>query len=487
MTRLMRTTDRRLETETDFLMRDAIFTVLAAAAAGGMGWGIRGQYGHETGAMIAGVLVSLVLVLHVCPQAPLLAAARAAALGTVATGFGGSMTYGQTVGLTHDPPLVGNWDALRWGMLGLALKGGLWIAFTGLFLGVGLGRRRIGWREMAAVILAMIALYPLGIWLFNRPFDPAERVLPPLYFSDDWYWEPDAALKPRPEVWGGMLAALAAGWAWWGWVRGDRLARNLAVWGFVAGAVGFPLGQSLQAYHAWNRAAFAAGPWAALDSVMNWWNWMETTFGATFGAILAVGLLVNRRHVGIVDEPEQRPAELPPAVAAALLLVHVWLVIVCEFADMPVVDAIYNHGPVLGIIPLVVAAGGRQWPFLVILPLTLLPIAGKTLRAMTAPEPVAALLDWAVWVIVPLALATWLATGLMKLARDPGATARHLAAPLSFVTLVYWGLNFAFFTFPWPWQTWTARTPNALCFTLCAAVLLAVAVVAARIPRGTPT
>ncbi len=32
-----------------------------AAMAGGMGWGIRGQYGHETGAMIAGLLVALVL------------------------------------------------------------------------------------------------------------------------------------------------------------------------------------------------------------------------------------------------------------------------------------------------------------------------------------------------------------------------------------------------------------------------------------------
>ena len=31
-------------------------TLVLTAAAGGMGWGIRGQYGHETGAMIAGVL-----------------------------------------------------------------------------------------------------------------------------------------------------------------------------------------------------------------------------------------------------------------------------------------------------------------------------------------------------------------------------------------------------------------------------------------------
>ncbi|GIT38710.1 MAG: hypothetical protein Ct9H300mP7_6310 [Verrucomicrobiota bacterium] len=40
---------------------------MTAAMAGGMGWGIRGQYGHETGAMIAGVLGSLVLVFLFCP------------------------------------------------------------------------------------------------------------------------------------------------------------------------------------------------------------------------------------------------------------------------------------------------------------------------------------------------------------------------------------------------------------------------------------
>ena len=36
--------------------------VVFASLAGGMAWGIRGQYGHETGAMIAGVLVSLTIV-----------------------------------------------------------------------------------------------------------------------------------------------------------------------------------------------------------------------------------------------------------------------------------------------------------------------------------------------------------------------------------------------------------------------------------------
>ena len=97
--------------------------MLTAGMAGGMGWGIRGQYGHETGAMIAGVLVSLVLVYLFCPGNSSIQVVRAAALGTIAMGFGGSMTYGQTVGLTHDGALIGNVAALRWGMFGLAVKG----------------------------------------------------------------------------------------------------------------------------------------------------------------------------------------------------------------------------------------------------------------------------------------------------------------------------------------------------------------------------
>ena len=77
-----------------------------------MGWGIRGQYGHETGAMIAGLLVGLVLVLMFAPSASSLLAARAVALCAAAIGFGGAMTYGQTVGLTQNPEVVGNWAAL---------------------------------------------------------------------------------------------------------------------------------------------------------------------------------------------------------------------------------------------------------------------------------------------------------------------------------------------------------------------------------------
>lgn len=439
--------------------------ILLAALAGGMGWGIRGQYGHETGAMIAGLLVSLVLVFLLCPQAALLPAARAVAFGTIAMGFGGSMTYGQTVGLTHNPAMAGNWDALRWGMLGLAIKGALWIGFAGLFLGMGLGGVRYRAREILLLMLGMLGLYAAGLWVLNSPFDPANKILPRIYFSADWRWQPGADLKPRPEVWGGLLFAWIGAWIWAGWVRRDRLARNLALWGAVGG-LGFPIGQGLQAYHAWNPEIFQSGLWVQLAPVMNWWNWMETTFGTVMGACLGLGLWLNRSRIAsLADEAE---VQLKPAIEWVLLSIHVPLLLTTEFGSIPVVDFFYDVGLVLGLIPLVAVAGGRWWPFLLAFPVTALPIAGKTIRELAyKADGIGVAQGWLLYGVLPMAImvgaAVWFGR---QLGRE--LTGREFARrALLLSAWFYFALNYAFFEFPWPWAKWTARTPNAIVFTIC--------------------
>jgi len=441
--------------------------VLLSALAGGMGWGIRGQYGHETGAMIAGLLVSLVLVFLFCPKAALLPAARAVAFGTIAMGLGGSMTYGQTLGLTQNPGLVGNWEAWRWGMSGLAIKGAVWIGFAGLFLGMGLGGVRYTWRDMVRVMVIVFALYGVGWWLLNSPFDPANRVLPRIYFSASWYWQPDAGpeLKPRPEVWGGLLVALVGAWAWVSWVRRDRLARNLTLWGMLGG-LGFPLGQCLQSFHAWNPEVFTAGLWVAIDPVMNWWNWMETTFGLVMGASLGLGLWLNRRHVAPLNEAATAP--IKPGIEWALAAVHVTMLVIGEFSDIGWANQLYDPGIVIALIPIIAVAGGRWWPFLLVLPVTLVPIAGKTVRALVYDAhaigpPVGWVLYGVLPVVVTTAAAVWFARGVGR-----GPSGREFARrSLLLAAWLYFGLNFAVFRFPWPWDTWTARTPNALFYTLC--------------------
>ena len=64
--------------------------------------------------MIAGTLAALTLVMLFVPHSTSLTAARAAAMMATAIGIGRSMTYGQTVDLTHDHEIVGNVEALCW-------------------------------------------------------------------------------------------------------------------------------------------------------------------------------------------------------------------------------------------------------------------------------------------------------------------------------------------------------------------------------------
>lgn len=453
--------------------------VLGGALAGGMGWGIRGQYGHETGAMIAGLLISLTLVLLMRPHAVSLPAARAVAWGTVAIGFGGSMTYGQTIGLTQNPTMIGNHAALAWGLLGLAIKAGLWIGFAGAFLGMGLSGTRYRPREMLMVLLGLLGCYAFGVWLLNTPFEPAERVLPRLYFSADWRWEPEAELTPRREVWGGLLVALLGLLVYVGTIRGDRLARCVALWGVLGGAVGFPLGQSLQAFRAWRPEVFRTGLWSSLDPHLNWWNLMEITLGATAGAALGAGLWYHRTRLAALDQPET--PRLGWAMEGVLLGLHVGLLLAAEFSGWSVVEAVYDPGLVMGLLPVVAIAGGRWWPYLQVLPVTVLPIAVKTWLRVAATggvgSPVAGVL---VYWVVPLGVTTLVATWFARSDRVRQGADGFLRATLLLAVWLYFGLNFALFGFPWPWAPWTTRTPSALIFLACALGLSALALASRR-------
>lgn len=456
-------------------MGTAMRLVLAGAAAGAMGWGIRGQYGHETGAMIAGLLVSLVIVLGIRPDASRHVALRAVAFGTIGVGFGGAMTYGQTLGLSHDPALVGHWDALGWGLLGVALKGAVWIGWFGACLGMGLSPVRYRAREMALLMLALVGATFVGTWLFNAPFDPDARVLPRLYFSADWHWQPDApSLTPRREVWGGLLVALVALGAYVRLVRRDAATLRLLRWGVVGGGLGFPLGQSLQAWHAWNPEVFASGVWARLDPHINWWNTMETTFGAVMGAAVTWGAWRHRHAWAPMTTPAV--TSLPAGFEWAGITTHVVLLVLAEFTDVPVLGRYADISLLMGVLPLALVAEGRWAPAVLALPVTLLPIAGKTVRRLVYQEQaIAPLAGWLLYGVVPLALmgaAAWWLTRRQELEDETGRGAhRDVRRALRLATWTCVALNFAFFAYPWPWAPWTTRTLHALVFFACAGVV----------------
>jgi len=340
--------------------------------------------------------------------------------------------------------------------------------------------------ELLAALAGAVWLLFLGLALLNEPFDPANKALPKIYFSADWHWQPDATvaeLKPRRECWGGLLLALAGLVAYAGVLRKDRLARRLAGWAFLGGAIGFPLGQCLQAYHAWNPDVFRAGLWVKLDPHMNWWNMMEITFGTVAGATLGLGLWLNRRLVAPPSDPAE--VRLKPALEWGLLVVGVSLLAGTEFVEVPQLARLIDIGLLLGIIPLVAIVGGRWWPYLLVLPVTALPIAGKTLRQLVVGEKlIAPAWGWFIYLVLPVVLTTVAALWFARRAQRPNGARPFLRRTLLLATWLYFGLNYAFFHFPWPWEPWTGRTPSGIVFTVCAVGLTVAASVPSRPQRA---
>ncbi len=461
-------------------MNSPKLTILLSGLAGGMAWGIRGQYGHETGAMMFGVLVGLLLLMRHGAALPSITAARAVALMAVGVSFGGSMTYGQTLGLTHDAALVGNGAALGWGLFGCFLKGGIWIGFAGLFLGMGLSAKRYQAWEMAIMLVGATLLLLLGCALLNQPFDPANRQLPKIYFSDHWKWEPDAEnLKPRRERWGGLLLALIGMVVYVRWRKHDVLACRLALWGCLAGGLGFAGGQALQAAHAWYPTVFDKGMLEPVTRHVNWWNLMETTFGFVAGTVLAMGFLRHRPLITTQKDPLL--ASIPWWVEGLLLAAHLTALITWNFLSVDALDAVADLAIPMGILPVIGILSGRWWPYWMALPVVAAPIAGKTLRELAyktnqVSEPSGIL----VYVALPLVAMILVACLQAKTPRH--ASRAFTASGLLLAVWVYFGLNWAFFEYPWPWEPWTGRTPHGLVYAVCAVALTMAGVRALKSP-----
>lgn len=450
--------------------------IAVCAMAGGLGWGIRGQYGHETGAMMAALLVAMTLGLRLMCQVPPMKAVRALAMAVLATGLGGTMTYGQTLGLTQDAPLIGRWDAWAWGMTGVFIKGGLWIAFFGLFLGIGLSRKI--WLTSELAVLAVLSVFAMfiGVALLNEPFNPAEKILPRIYFSDHWMWEPDAELKPRRESWGGLLAILLLWITYARFEKKDGFPIRLALAGFISGALGFFLGQCLQSMSAWNPQL--ATPFKV---AVNWWNVMETTFGFVWGGGMAWALHRFRKYFSQPVTQSLTTSEFHPSLRFEVFsLIAVGLaILVWNFGSFHYFDNFADLAWTMLIIPLICISSGRIWPIVFLTVLILCPIALKTFMEMCVQNH-----ELPIWsgvlslLIFPLSLVLWLARALLNdrpqnPSTVPGTFMWLRSWAFASITLVwvYHALNFFLFRYPWPWAPWTYRTPNEMIFLIFSAAI----------------
>jgi hypothetical protein len=340
-------------------MHEAVIVLLPALAMG-LGWGIRGQFGHETGAMVPGALVGLALAAVSHREPSLGLALRLGAVGALACSLGGLMTYGHTIGLVQGETRE---RAPGWGLLGLAIKGAVWIGLTGAFIGMARRGDEYGAGEVAVLCAGLAGLAWVGVRVLNRPHDPANGT-PAIYFSQRF------AEKTRPEFWGGLWLALG-GLLVYLMARGDRVAVSLALLGLAGGGLGFASGECLQVW-GMKRAPFGA----RVQRWMDWWKVMEVWFGLLGGAALGLGWLLVEPSMGSAGSV---PTSVHPAVELLLLTAWIAWLVVAERGPGKA-NAVWEASFVAILIPMALAFGGCLTPLVLLGPVLLLVSGDNVVR-----------------------------------------------------------------------------------------------------------
>ncbi len=251
--------------------------ILFPALTMSLGWGLRGYIGGgPLGAMIPGALVALCLCLLLDRRGD--DAAIIAAWGAVGIGFGGQMTYGQTIGLALAE------STRAWGLTGLALKGAIWGFLGGIIVALALLRHKFSRRDIL-IALALMAIATFAGWkLFNEP--------KLVYFSHP-------TDKPRPEIWLGLLAGAVAILVW---LR-NAILLQFALIGAIAGGIGFGFGGYIQVL---------GKPYP--KPLIGYWKQMELFLGFMLGAGLGLSAWLHRNELKAPEIPKQTN------IAAALLV-----------------------------------------------------------------------------------------------------------------------------------------------------------------------
>ncbi len=307
-----------------------IFVLLMALSVS-IGWGIRGQFGHERGAALAGVLGGMVVALLSGRQDWLRRVPFFAVLGAIGIAFGGSMSYGKEIGYAQssDPATV------LYGFACIFVIGFLWAAPAGaaISLPVYLNREELtklfvpistvfaawylqdvcmgffqssdaGWYrffagyEMSAILAALIAV---GFFLFFRKYwEIGARLI--LYMAIGWLAGYLLFVRvlhlhmnpPRADTWASCLGMVLGILAFCWHKRFGGIAFATLGTGFLGG-IGYALGETVRVL------VMSSG------FNTNWWSVMEQSQGFFLGIALAIvfAMLIHRAPV-VHDAPPVR-------------------------------------------------------------------------------------------------------------------------------------------------------------------------------------
>ncbi|HEV8059714.1 MAG TPA: hypothetical protein VGP68_07565 [Gemmataceae bacterium] len=304
--------------------------ILLAALAMSVGWGFRGNYGHEAGAMVPGALLGLAISLTSRRPDWQSRGVTLAFLGALGWAFGGQMSYAKIIGYTCHTSfkdvyygynclflIGGMWGGMGAGILALALTEStetldqwctpliiLWAVWqladlTGLTAKLEANawlhdRARAWWLKDADWIAALSALLAAGLTALLVPRSRSQAACI-AWLAGGWLIAFFLLVgvchlhmtPPRGDNWAGCVGLFLAFCAYLVWQK-NRAALYLLVWGFFAGGFGFAIADLPQVL---GRASWGTiGQWAVRYQ-LDYWKWMEQGFGLFMGAVVAVGVL----------------------------------------------------------------------------------------------------------------------------------------------------------------------------------------------------
>jgi len=234
------------------------FSLLIVALTLGLGWAIRGSFGHEWGASWAGAMGAFALVVASSNKNWLKNAPVLAALGAVGWAVGGMSSYGIVIGYCRGTDFIN----VLYGYAMLAVIGGIYGFIGGGFLGLGLEsteRKRPNWLNLISYMVAG-AMLTWGL----------------LVFQLEWFMTP-----PRSELWAAAFGASLA-LAWYLWSEGYHKSLRIAIYSAFGAGFGFSFGNFIQVIGLTSGTNY------------NWWNVMEFTLGFLGGLGMAYAVYTSK-------------------------------------------------------------------------------------------------------------------------------------------------------------------------------------------------
>jgi hypothetical protein len=300
----------------------ALVGIVLSGLAMSVGWGFRGDYGHEAGAMVPGALLGLSICLASGRQDWWQRATIMAFCGAIGWAFGGQMSYGIVIGYTASS----SFPDVAYGYASLFLIGGLWAGIGAAILALSVTQSR---SYLESFVGPLVILWL--VWFAMDFSGLTEWLADKWSFNDtDWYAALSAllvaglyaAIVPRNRQACVFIMLIAGGWLagyfiltelfslrmtpprsdnWSGCVglfiaivfyliyRQNRAALKAALCSFLAGGIGFAVGDF---FNMLGRAQW--GPIGTLSALqgLDYWKWMEQLFGLIMG--IGIGLIFLR-------------------------------------------------------------------------------------------------------------------------------------------------------------------------------------------------